>query len=104
MKASRQPGGKRARDKNANFEGAEMQRKFDSAIVRPGTPEGKPRTTRDLTDAERALVALIRKYQFGRIENVIVSEGQPILDRDVKVVRVAHLGGNSAGTRVPSSD
>ena len=30
--------------------------------------------------------------------------GQPVLDQDVKVVRVACLGGKNGGTRVPNTD
>jgi hypothetical protein len=40
----------------------------------------------------------MREYQFGRIENMSVRAGQPILDRDVKVVRVSRLGGQSGST------
>ena len=52
-----------------------------------------PRTTRDLTAAERFLLQIMRENQFGRVENLRVQAGQPLLDRGVKVVRVARLGG-----------
>jgi hypothetical protein len=48
-------------------------------------------------------VDLIREHQFGRIENMSVRAGQPILDRELKVVRVARLGGER-GPNVPGAD
>jgi hypothetical protein len=42
--------------------------------------------------------------QFGRIENMRVCDGQPILDSRVKVVRVARLGGGSDAIKVTSPD
>jgi hypothetical protein len=42
--------------------------------------------------------------QFGRIENMSVRAGEPILNSDVKVVRVTRLGGESASTRPPNND
>ena len=47
------------------------------------------RTTRDLTDAQRRLVAVMSAHQFGRIENLSVQAGQPVFDGDVRIVRVA---------------
>jgi hypothetical protein len=44
------------------------------------------------------------EYQFGRLENLSVQAGQPILDRSAKIVRVTSLGGERSGTRVPSTD
>jgi hypothetical protein len=44
------------------------------------------------------------EHQFGRVENMSVRAGQPILDRDVKVVRVAHLSGKSGGTKATYTD
>src|SRR5579864_8643789 len=46
----------------------------------------------------------MRAYQFGRVENMSIRAGQPILDQDVKVVRVACLGGESGGTKLPGAD
>jgi hypothetical protein len=39
------------------------------------------------------LVKLMREHQFGRIENMNVRSGQPILDQNAKVVRIARLVG-----------
>ena len=66
--------------------------------------ETRHRTTGDLTDAQRLLLRIMIEHQFGRLENVPVQGGQPVLDRGVKVVRVARLGGESGGTTVPSTD
>ena len=46
----------------------------------------------------------MRECQFGRIENLPVRDGQPVFDGDVKVVRVAHLGGDGPGTKLVASD
>jgi hypothetical protein len=43
-------------------------------------------------------------HQFGRIENMSVRAGEPILNSDVKVVRVARLGGTSDATKVTRTD
>jgi hypothetical protein len=46
----------------------------------------------------------MRENQFGRIENVAVRAGQPVVDQNLRVVRVARLGGESVGTKVPSQE
>jgi hypothetical protein len=68
--------------------------------------ESRPRlqSTRDLSSAERTLLAIMTKHQFGRIENILVRAGQPVLDHGVKVVRVTRLAGESAGTRSIGTD
>jgi hypothetical protein len=45
-------------------------------------------------------VELMHEHQFGRIENMSVRDGQPILDSSVNVVRIARLGGESNRTTV----
>ena len=67
-------------------------------------PEPTRRTTQDLTKAERHLVQLMAEVQFGRFENLQIRAGQPILNDDVKVVRVARLGGESGSTLVLRTD
>jgi hypothetical protein len=57
--------------------------------------------TRDLTDAQCLLLRIMIEHQFGRLENVRVQGGQPVLDPSVKVVRVVRPGGNSGGATVP---
>jgi hypothetical protein len=51
-----------------------------------------PRRVQDLSPGQRSLVELMRVHQFGRIEDIRVRGGEPILNSDVKVVRVTHLG------------
>src|SRR5689334_14702821 len=65
---------------------------------------GTPPTTRGLSAQQRSVMQIMREHQFGRIENMSIRSGQPIIDRDVNVVRVAHLGGERGGTRFPSGD
>jgi hypothetical protein len=54
-----------------------------------------PLMAQHLSPAQRSLVDLMHEHQFGRIENMPVSELQPILDSNLKVVRVARLGAES---------
>jgi len=44
------------------------------------------------------------EYQFGRIENLPVRCGQPVLDPSIKIVRVARLGGQSREAEIPVSE
>jgi hypothetical protein len=53
-----------------------------------------------LSQAQRSLVDLMHVHQFGRIENMPVRDGEPIFNSDVKVVRVARLGGGSDAAQV----
>jgi hypothetical protein len=46
----------------------------------------------------------MREHQFGRIENMSILAGQPVLDQELKIVRVACLGGESSGTKLPGGD
>src|SRR5258708_25705431 len=62
------------------------------------------KTTRSLSAQQRPLVELMRDHQFGRIENMSIRAGQPVLDDNVRVVRVAKLGAKSGGTKLPSTD
>src|SRR5260370_39333230 len=67
-------------------------------------PLRPPLRTLDLSAQQRSLLEMMREHQYGRVENMPVRAGQPIFDRNVKIVRVAHLGGESGGTKVPSTD
>jgi hypothetical protein len=62
-----------------------------------------PRRAQDLSPGQRALVELMRD-QFGRIENISIRAGQPVIEQHLKVVRVAGLGGESGGTKTPAGD
>jgi hypothetical protein len=57
----------------------------------------KLRTIRDLTEAQCRLVEIMAKCQFGRVENLTVHSGQPVLAEGVRVVRVARLGAKNGG-------
>jgi hypothetical protein len=70
----------------------------------PIQPPLRRRTTRELIGAQRHLVEIMREHQFGRIENVIVDAGQPVLDANVRIVRSARLGGGDGGAGVPNTD
>jgi hypothetical protein len=68
-----------------------------------GPPLPPPLVTGDLSALQRSLVDLMREHQFGRIENMSVCAGQPILDQGVKVVRVTRLSGRSDMPKIASS-
>lgn len=59
---------------------------------------GPPKTARNLDElgsTERWLIAVMQQNQFGRIENLRVRGGTPVIDSDVRVVRVSRLGAGS---------
>jgi hypothetical protein len=62
------------------------------------------RRSGDLSAPQLSLLEIMREHQFGRIESMSIRAGQPVLDNDLKVVRVACLGGESGWTQLPSSD
>ena len=62
------------------------------------------RQSGELSAPQLSLLEIMREHQFGRVENMPVRAGQPILDRDLKVVRVACLGAESGGTKLPGTD
>jgi hypothetical protein len=81
----------------------EPEKQFTRSPDRPHALKPMRRTTSELTVAQRQLVQVMHEYQFGRLENILVHAGQPLLD-EMKIVRVVRLGGEDAGTRVPCSD
>lgn len=62
----------------------------NQSTVRSPSQSGT-RTTTDLTAAQRSLFHIMRDYQFGRIENMHVAAGQPVLDHGVRLVRITRL-------------
>jgi hypothetical protein len=64
----------------------------------------KPLSVEDLSPGQRSLVELMRGHQFGRIETMLIRGGEPILNSDVKVVRVARLGSGTDGARVTRTE
>jgi len=62
------------------------------------------RRSGDLSAQQRSLLEMMRMHQFGRVENMRVRAGQPILDHDVRVVSVARLGGENTTNQVASEE
>lgn len=54
--------------------------------------------TSDLTAVQLRLVQIMREYQFGRLENMPIQNGQPLVDRGVKIVHVVRLGDGNRGS------
>jgi hypothetical protein len=63
-----------------------------------------PLRTQDLNSRQHSPVELMRENQFGRIENMPIRDGQPILDSTVNVVRVARSGGDSLAIKLIAGD
>jgi hypothetical protein len=63
-----------------------------------------PTRTQELSPGKRFLVHRMRLHQFGRIENIKVRAGEPILNSDVRVVRIVRLGGGSDTAKVIRTD
>jgi hypothetical protein len=71
------------------------------------TSPNQPRnlsTTQELTASQLHLVQLMTEFQFGRIEDMRVEGGLPVLDCTARVVRVARLGGENGAMSTPSVD
>jgi hypothetical protein len=82
----------------------EIEAKSEIVPLHHRQPKTQRRTTKDLTPAQRLLLDIMSEHQFGRLENVPVQGGQPVLDSGVNVVRIARLGGETCGATVPSTD
>jgi hypothetical protein len=74
------------------------------SMIQTTSASRRYRTTRDLTIAQRWLVRIMSENQFGRIENLRIAGGQPVPDRNLKVVRIARLGINGGDAPVPAED
>lgn len=77
--------------------------RFESGTI-PNAGDPGYRTTKDLTSAQQRLLRTMSEYQFGRIEQLEVRDGQPLVLSATKVVRVAHLGGGDGGAMVPNGE
>jgi hypothetical protein len=62
------------------------------------------RRSGELSAQQRSLLEIMREHQFGRLENMPVRVGQPVLDGNVRVVRVARLGGGNGMDEVGSDE
>jgi hypothetical protein len=60
--------------------------------------------TPDLSPGQRSLVDLMQVHQFGRIENMQVRDGLPVLNQETMVVRITRLGGEGGRTHVTYGD
>jgi hypothetical protein len=63
----------------------------------------QPASKIDLTDQERQLVSLISRVSFGRIESILIRDGQPCL-KEALVVRDLKLGADDNNERAISED
>jgi hypothetical protein len=63
-----------------------------------------PVRIQDLSPAQRSLVDLMRVHQFGHIENMPVRAGEPVFNRDVKVVRIVRLGGERDPSKLTNAE
>ncbi len=63
----------------------------------------RPRRLRELTPAGRHLVQLMQRLNFGRIENLVVRDGDPVLTPAPELVREVKFGGDN-GPRPEVSD
>ena len=80
---------------------------MDEIVTIPASPQQSEttyRTTRDLTAAQRRLLQIMREHRFGRVENMRVQAGQPVLDASLKIVRVVRLGAEGSPTHFPIGD
>jgi hypothetical protein len=48
---------------------------------------------RSIDNQHRKLIELMQSINFGRIENILVEDGRPIITRDTRVEREVKLGG-----------
>jgi hypothetical protein len=54
-----------------------------------------PSRLRNLSPAQRRLVELIQSINYGRIENILVRGGEPVLDPPPRVVREIKFSGTN---------
>lgn len=62
-------------------------------------PPRIPRTKTDLSPARRRLVNLFLRINFGRIEDLIVRDGEPVFDPATRVIREVKMAGGDNGMR-----
>jgi hypothetical protein len=52
-------------------------------------------TKSSLSDSHRRLVELMQRLNFGRIQNLVVRDGQPLFDPAPKVIQKVKIGGEN---------
>jgi hypothetical protein len=58
-----------------------------------------PSTKRSLTAAQRALIDTFQWLNFGRIENLVIRNGDPVLDPRPRIVRAVKIHGANGPRR-----
>lgn len=64
----------------------------------------KPTRWNDLTPNERRLVRLMQRINFGRVQNLVILEGQPIFDPAPRTQRDHKFGGQNGARAEVSLD
>ena len=54
-----------------------------------------PRRAQELTPAERRMVTLLQRINFGRVRNLVVRDGQPVFDPAPRTQRDHKFGGQN---------
>ena len=52
-------------------------------------------TKSSLSDSHRRLVELMQRLNFGRIQNLVVRDGEPVFDPSPKVIQKVKIGGEN---------
>ena len=52
-------------------------------------------TKSSLSDSHRRLVELMQRLNFGRIQNLVVRDGEPVFDPAPKVIQKVKIGGDN---------
>ena len=52
-------------------------------------------TKSSLSDSRRRLVELMQRLNFGRIQNLVVRDGEPVFDPAPKVIQKVKIGGEN---------
>lgn len=52
-------------------------------------------TKSSLSDSHRRLVELMQRLNFGRIQNLVVRDGEPVFDPAPKVIQKVKIGGEN---------
>lgn len=76
-------------------------------IQRQSAPFASNRThrmARDLSAAQRALIQVIYSHQFGRLENMQVLGGQPVLDGGARLIEIARFDRESSLPDLPHGE
>ncbi len=73
-----------------------MERKERAAPGPNTVPKADAPTKRGLTGARKQLVELMQNVYFGRIEQLVVQNGEPVLEPRPRIIREIKIGGENA--------